>query len=177
MRILEGAFTNEGLYWISPKGEIIPVNVPPYEGQYSHEEYAQEKWGISLEDALAKKYIRVQAIKGNYLFIDHKQRVIKKAQVAPLESFFYQPMGEEIPYKQIIVERINDDLREFKGDQTHTALSFAIDGTEDSGLSIKAPSSQAELDKKRDMEIMHPYYKSKSMGDCVMSFKNWLRLG
>lgn len=173
MKFFEGAFTNEGLYWISPKGELTPVNVPPYEGQYSHEEYAQVKWGISLEEALIKKYIRIQSIKGNYLFIDHEQKTIKQSQKEPLESFFYNLDGSERNYKQIIVERINDDMREFTGKQVAAALSFAIDGTYEATV-VDKQASQSELLTKLDKEKMHPFYANKPFGDSVMSFKNWL---
>lgn len=173
MKFFEGAFTNEGLYWISPKGQIIPVNVPPYEGAYSHEEYAQVKWGVSLEEALMKKYIRIQSIKGNYLFIDHKQNKIKSSQIEPLETFFYELNGTERNYRQIIVERINNDMREFSGDQIPMALAFAIDGTE-GDIAANKQGSQSELLNKLDREKMHPFYANKPFGDSVLSFKNWL---
>lgn len=177
-----GAFSNEGLYWIAPSGKLIPVNVPPYQMYSSHEEYANEKWKVSLEEALQKKYIRLQAITGKYLFIDHEQDRLKSSQIPTLEDFFYKN-GSPISYQHIIVERIGSDMKEFTGNQLKSALAFAIDGSdveEDEKSTGNTMSAQgmAAYGRQRDIEALHPYYQKKSspLGDSVLDFKQWLKI-
>lgn len=172
-----GAFSNEGLFWISPKGKIIPVNVPPYQNYSSHEEYAQEKWNVSLETALEKRYIRIQSIENSYLFIDHEQKILANPQIKSLETFFY---GKS--YNNILVERINNDMKEFTRNQMKSALAFAIDGSsvddeEEVGQTMSA-KGQAMYARQKDVSSLHPYYQGKSspLGDSIIDFKQWLIL-
>lgn len=171
-----GAFSNEGLFWISPKGKIIPVNIPPYQNYSSHEEYAQEKWNVSLERALEKKYIRIQSVKGQYLFVDHEQETLSNSQIPSLESFFSNS------YKNFIIERINNDMKEFTGNQVKSALAFAIDGSEveddESQGQTMSAQGQAMSVRRKDISNVHSYYQGKSspLGDSVIDFKQWLKL-
>lgn len=181
-----GAFSNEGLFWIKPNGEKLVVNEPPYQMYSSHEEYAQnqyEKMGfsrpVSLEKALKSRFIRVQAIRGKYLFIDHRQSKLSSQQSRALEDFFFTESGERIPYGQYIVERIHSDMREFSRMQTKAAFQFAIDGshledTEDESI----PSGLSQVMRDKEIAGMHSYYQGRSspIGDSYqpLGFKQFL---
>ncbi len=123
----EGAWTNDGLYWISPKGKVILVNTVDNESSMGHEEYANTKWNISLEEALQKGYIRLQAISPQYLFVDHAQRNVRSVQIPALTGFFFNQQMAKIPYNEMAIERAGD-MRTFKRDQNEHALQFTING-------------------------------------------------
>ena len=176
-----GAFSNEGLFWINKKGDVLPVNVPPYQMYSSHEEYANEKWGVSLETALKKGYIRVQAISNQYLFIDHRQTELKNTQIPALEKFFYNN-EKPIHYKQFVVERKNSDMKEFSADQIQEALVFAINGSTE-GLHSKQSDTVTQAfnaaTREKEVAMMHPYYQrlSSPIGDSFkpLGFKLWFK--
>ena len=88
----EGAFSNEGLFWISPTGKTIPVNVPPYQNYSSHEEYAQEKWNVSLEEALEKNTFAYKRLKKVIFSLITNKTNLKTLKSQLLKTFFMQRM-------------------------------------------------------------------------------------
>ncbi|MFM7854542.1 MAG: hypothetical protein ACKO96_22105, partial [Flammeovirgaceae bacterium] len=80
----EGAFSNDGLFWVEPTGTVH--SVPP---QYSHQEWAEKVMNKDLEELFEKRWVRVQCIPGQYLYIDHRQKRISPTQKRVLEGFFY----------------------------------------------------------------------------------------
>jgi hypothetical protein len=128
----EGAWTNEGLYWIDPEGKIHTVNAlkDMKATSMSHEEWANTVMHVSLEKLLKSRWIRVQSLPGTagYLYIDHRQRSVGAGQAAALASFFFTGNYEPIPYKQYVIERFHNDMRDFTHDQFSDAYEFAMTG-------------------------------------------------
>ena len=109
-----------GTYWITPTGTILPVNVEPFT-QTSHEEYAEKNFKMSLEKAFFSKYIRVQAFENHYLFIDHRQKKVLKAQIKAINQLL------SVSYNDIIVER-KDASKQFDDNQKELAYNFILNG-------------------------------------------------
>jgi hypothetical protein len=157
----EGAVSNEGLYWISPKGKVVLVNTLDNEWKMGHEEYANAKWHCTLEEALEKGYIRVQAISPQYLFIDHVQQMVRSTQVAPLTGFFFTEEMAKIPYNQIAIERAGNNMITFPKGQNEQALQFAISGEVDKNAGgNETPKLPLPVEKKvapiKDLRSTHP---------------------
>jgi hypothetical protein len=190
-----GAFTNEGLYWLSPKGKTYTVNSLNKPRSMSHEEYANMKWHISLEDALDKGFIRVQAVAPQYLFIQHTQPQIKSVQDSGLWNFFAHE-NQVIPYGRILVERAGKDIDWKNGVELNNpadyvrAYEFTKTGTVPAPEEMSAggteknqpvhmvggkPMWQAHQDRTRDISQLHPFYQNRTspLGDWTLSFKNW----
>lgn len=116
-----------GTYWHKHTGELIPVNVAPF-NQTSHEEYALENFGLSLEQAFEKGYVRIQAFENpesGYLFIDHQQQILGDAQIARLRELFAGT------YKQLMIERPGEDgqqSKDFTAAEKALAYQFTISG-------------------------------------------------
>lgn len=97
----EGAINNNGLYWMEPNANLIPVP-----SNMSHEEYAQEVMNDDLERLFQKRYIRIQSIP-QYLLVDFRKKP-NTAQINKLWEF------KDQPYAKIIISRREDDYQEFK---------------------------------------------------------------
>jgi hypothetical protein len=106
----------ESKYWIDPQGTIHEVGL-----QTSHEEYADEHFRITLEEAFLRRYIRIQAFTGNYLLVDHIQELVAESQQAALQSFF------ESTYTTIVVQR-SDGEQDFTSGDSNAAYRFAVAG-------------------------------------------------
>lgn len=120
----EGAFSNEGNFWVEPTGTVHPV--PP---QYSHQEWAEKVMNKELEELFEKRWIRVQCIPGQYLYIDHRQKRISPIQKRVLEDFFYdEDMKKKHFPKGFVVERIGNDMRDFNSEEHQEALDFCVEG-------------------------------------------------
>jgi hypothetical protein len=107
----------EGKFWIDPAGVVHAVAT-------SHEEWAGERRGKSLEALLRGGWIRVQAFPGKYLLVDHLLTAVRPVQGPALESFFLAPGGLPIPYGRLVVERDGEE-GEFGEGQNAAALEFA----------------------------------------------------
>lgn len=179
-----GAWTNDGLFWINPSGKVFLVNTVDNKRKMSHEEYAERKWGLSLEEVLEKKYIRVQSIPNQYLYVDHKQNKVRPAQQQPLAEFFQKP------YPRIVIERPPNNIEQFKEGQQAAALQFAIDGfipqtTTRQDTEFNSAQTQHPVGKyyhPGDFANQHASYLNRPgvnpIGDSYDfgSFSSWLRL-
>ncbi len=177
-----GAWTNEGLYWIAPSGKTILVNKPDNHGySMSHEEYANTKWNVSLEEALERKYVRLQSLPHQYLFIDHRQQHVKSNQEAPLMGFFFDKSMQAIPYSKFVIERPGGE-HEFGPDTNADAFQFTLSGEigketqQDTDLGARNAANTAV----RNMELskVHPAYLRpgvSAFGDSTLSFGRWLK--
>lgn len=111
----------KGKYWIDSHGTV-------HEVLSSHEEWADENRGKSLEALFDDGWIRVQAFPGDYLYVDHAQAAGKPQQRLALESFFFAPDGCLVFYDRILVERHSDHgagVKEFGKGENRAALEFA----------------------------------------------------
>lgn len=120
----EGAWSNEGLFWMEPDGKMHPLPTT-----MSHEEWANTKLDKSLEDLFAERWIRIQCVPNQYLFIDHRQRRVMSAQKNALLGFFFdQEMHSKYYAKGFVVERFRNDMEEFPADGAVRAYEFAVSG-------------------------------------------------
>lgn len=169
---IEGATNNDGLYWITSTGKTLLVNTSDNKTKMSHEEYAYKKWGLSLEDVLKKGYIRIQSIIPQYLYIDHRMKTVKVIQEESLQGFFTEN------HKQIVVERKNNDIREFNSDQSKEAFRFALDGNYEGPPSLASQNVGANnAVRAMDLALVSPAYRRPGVspfGDSVLHFSNWL---
>lgn len=187
-----GAFTNEGLYWLSPKGNVYTVNsLSKPNKSMSHEEYANKKWKISLEETLDKGFIRIQAIAPQYLFIQHTQPKVKATQDASLWGFFSKN-NEVIPYNRVIIERPGNELNWSKGKNLKASQDYirAYEFTKTGELPEEVGDEESQINytlkgkpgwlfhqnRMRDVSMVDPFYQNKTnpIGDSVISFKVWL---
>ena len=105
-----------GKYWIGPDGTIHSV-----EQNEAHEEFAEKEFHLSLEQAFASNYIRVQAFSGDYLFIDHRQETVLPRQLEALKLFF------DSNYQTIAVE-YQGSFRKFSVNENLDAFRYLTEG-------------------------------------------------
>ena len=148
-----------------------------------HEEYANVKWNISLENALHRGYVRLQAISPKYLFVDHAQRKMRETQIPAATGFFFDHRMAAIPYKEMAIERAGGDMRVFKSGQNTIALQFTINGEVDHEESTPLSATlgnaaSTNIMKQHDLSMIHPAYNRPGVnpiGDSTnYSFGKWL---
>lgn len=147
----EGAWSNQGLFWISPKGNTH--SVPEHQ---SHEEWATEHHdphgGRGLEKLLRKGWIRVQSISPRYLFINHEVRhEVPSEQAEALAHFFFD--GNQLKEYNEYVMDCNHNMQEFGKDNGYEAFKYATTGELqrfDSEESIVQPTKSGKAPKMPD---------------------------
>ena len=92
-----------------------------------HEEYANTKWNITLEEALRKGYVQSQYHQDTCLF-DHAQKLMGADQVPAMAGFFFTQGVQIIPYAKMLIERPVNNTRRVSQGQNHLALEFTVTG-------------------------------------------------
>ena len=166
--LCEGAMSYAGLYWIDPSGKSFVVNDLHAKTTLSHEEYAEKYFKKTLEKVLRLGYIRIQAIQPQYLFIDHRQKQVKRSQQASLTSFFFNPDMSQKEYAKILIERDNYESRDFGKGNNSTALEYAISGEVEAG-------SEEEESVISNGDFSNLLARRNSHESVLPSFEEWMK--